>query len=166
MAEGLPELPDQKQARFVAGYGPVRLRRDGADARPRNVADYFEACVAHGGSKRDGKAVANYSSMTLTWAAFANSRLDRVKRRTCSRLRLLAHRRSHQPAARSPSKVAKDLLRDSSLRTEPVGDPAEPSSSVAASSRSLILGAIEKIVDEIIAANPDQGGQGSAPSRP
>lgn len=54
----MPELPDEKQARFISDYGVTAY-----DAMvltlERETADYYEACVAFGGTKRDGKAVAN-----------------------------------------------------------------------------------------------------------
>src|SRR6187401_982553 len=54
LAEGLPELPDEKKARFVGDYGVTPY-----DAMvltlDRETADYYEACVAFGNSKRDGK---------------------------------------------------------------------------------------------------------------
>ncbi|KQT44991.1 glutamyl-tRNA amidotransferase [Devosia sp. Leaf420] len=150
MAEGLPELPDEKQTRFIGDYGVTAY-----DAMvltlDRETADYYEACVAHGGTKRDGKAVANILNADV--AAFANSQG-------------LAVWETHlQPAQIAglvdliaggtiSSKGGKDVLQIL-IAEEPEGDPAE-----IVERRGLKqvtdLGAIEKIVDEIIAANPDQ----------
>ena len=150
LAQHLPELPDEKQARFIADYGVTAY-----DAMvltlDRETADYYEACVAHGGSKRDGKAVANILNADV--AAYANSQG-------------LAVWETHlQPAQIAglvdliaggtiSSKGGKDVLQIM-IAEEPEGDPAE-----IVERRGLKqvtdLGAIEKIVDEIIAANPDQ----------
>ncbi|KFL32466.1 glutamyl-tRNA amidotransferase [Devosia riboflavina] len=150
LGKNLPELPDEKQARFISDYGVTAY-----DAMvltlDRETADYFEACVAHGGTKRDGKAVANILNADV--AAFANSQG-------------LAVWETHlQPAQIAglvdliaggtiSSKGGKDVLQIL-IAEEPEGDPAE-----IVERRGLKqvtdLGAIEKIVDEIIAANPDQ----------
>jgi len=59
LAARLPELPDAKKARFIADYGlsPYDATILVAD---RETADYFEQAVAHGGVRRDAKAVANW----------------------------------------------------------------------------------------------------------
>ena len=150
LGKNLPELPDEKQARFIGDYGVTPY-----DAMvltlDRETADYFEACVADGGSKRDGKAVANILNSDV--AAYANSQG-------------LAVWETHlQPAQIAglvdliaggtiSSKGGKDVLQIL-ISEEPEGVPAE-----IVERRGLKqvtdLGAIEKIVDEIIAANPDQ----------
>src|SRR6218665_1209083 len=70
LAKGLPELPDEKKARFVGDYGVTAY-----DAMvltlDRETADFYESCVAFGGTRRDGKAVANMLNADV--AAFANS---------------------------------------------------------------------------------------------
>src|SRR5690606_32302445 len=70
LAQHLPELPDDKQARFISEYGVTPY-----DAMvltlERESADYYESCVKFGGGKRDGKAVANLVNGDI--AAFANS---------------------------------------------------------------------------------------------
>ena len=55
LAEGLPELPDAKKARFIEAYG-LSPYDAGVLIAERSSADYFEA-VAKG---RDGKAAANW----------------------------------------------------------------------------------------------------------
>ena len=55
IARSLPELPDEKKARFVADYG-LSAYDAGVLVAERPAADYFEA-VARG---RDGKAAANW----------------------------------------------------------------------------------------------------------
>jgi aspartyl-tRNA(Asn)/glutamyl-tRNA(Gln) amidotransferase subunit B len=150
LAQHLPELPDEKQARFVSEYGVTPY-----DAMvltlERETADYYEAAVKAGGAKRDGKAVANL--VTGDIAAYANSQ------------GLSAWETHIQPAQIAgivdlvaagtiSSKGAKDLLQII-IAEEPEGEPA-----AIVERRGLKqvtdLGAIEKVVDDIIAANPDK----------
>ncbi|NGP17593.1 Asp-tRNA(Asn)/Glu-tRNA(Gln) amidotransferase subunit GatB [Devosia aurantiaca] len=150
LAENLPELPDEKQQRFVRDYGVTAY-----DAHvltlDRETADYFEACVAHGGSKRDGKAVANILNADV--AAFANSQGLAVWE-THLQPAQIAGLVDLIASGTISSKGGKDVLQIM-IAEEPEGDPAE-----IVERRGLKqvtdLGAIEKIVDEIIAANPDQ----------
>ena len=150
LAQHLPELPDEKQARFISQYGVTPY-----DAMvltlDRETADYYEACVAHGDGKRDGKAVANMLNADV--AAFANSQGLAVWE-THLQPRQIAGIVDLVAAGTISSKGAKDLLQII-IAEEPEGDPAE-----IVERRGLKqvtdLGAIEKIVDEIIAANPEQ----------
>ncbi|SMQ64862.1 aspartyl/glutamyl-tRNA(Asn/Gln) amidotransferase subunit B [Devosia lucknowensis] len=150
MAEGLPELPDEKQARFIADYGVTAY-----DAMvltlDRETADYYEACVAHGGTKRDGKAVANILNGDV--AAFANSQGLAVWE-THLRPAQISGLVDLIAGGTISSKGGKDVLQIL-ISEEPEADPAE-----VVERRGLKqvtdLGAIEKIVDDIIAANPDQ----------
>ncbi|MDB5505847.1 MAG: gatB [Devosia sp.] len=150
LAKDLPELPDEKIDRFRRDYGitpydAMVLTLD------RQSADYFEAAVTAGGGKRDGKAVSNIVTGDLS--AFANSQnvsfsethvtpgqiagiVDLVADGTIS------------------GKLAKDLLQII-ITEDKTGVPAEI---VEARGMKQVtdLGAIEKLVDEIIAANPDK----------
>src|SRR3984885_3667277 len=58
MRAGLTELPDDKKSRLIRDYG-VTPYDASVLILERETADYYEAAVAHGGKKRDGKAVAN-----------------------------------------------------------------------------------------------------------
>ncbi|MEO6394899.1 MAG: Asp-tRNA(Asn)/Glu-tRNA(Gln) amidotransferase subunit GatB, partial [Devosia sp.] len=151
LARHLPELPDEKQARFIRDYGVTAY-----DAMvltlERETADYYEAAVRHGsGQLRDGKAVANL--LTGDIAAYANSQ------------GLSAWETHIQPgqvagivdlvaAGTISGKIAKDLLHVI-IAEEPEGDPAEIVER-RGMKQVTDLGAIERVVDEIIAANPDQ----------
>jgi aspartyl-tRNA(Asn)/glutamyl-tRNA(Gln) amidotransferase subunit B len=55
----LPELPDEKKARFIADY---RLSAEDADVlvADRANADFYEAVIVAGGRQRDPKTVANW----------------------------------------------------------------------------------------------------------
>ncbi len=150
LAENLPELPDEKKARFFRDYGVTPY-----DAMvltlDRETADYFEAVVAHGGSKRDGKSVANLLNADV--AAYANSQGLAVWE-THLQPAQIAGIVDLVAAGTISSKIAKDLLQII-IAEEPEGEPAEIVQR-RGMKQVTDLGAIEKVVDEIIAANPDQ----------
>ena len=150
LAQHLPELPDDKQARFIKDYGVTPY-----DAMvltlERESADYYEAAVKFGDKKRDGKAVANLVNGDI--AAFANSQGLSVFE-THIKPGQIAGIVDLVAAGTISSKGAKDVLQII-IAEEPEGDPAD-----IVERRGLKqvtdLGAIEKVVDEIIAANPGQ----------
>lgn len=150
LAEGLPELPDEKKARFISDFGVTPY-----DAMvltlDRETADYFEAVVAFGGTKRDGKAVANMLNADV--AAFANSQGLAIWE-THLQPGQVAGIVDLVAAGTISSKGAKDLLQII-IAEEPEGDPADIVER-RGMKQMTDMGAIEAIVDEIIAANPDQ----------
>ena len=150
LAQHLPELPDDKQARFITEYGVTPY-----DAMvltlERETADYYEACVKHGEGKRDGKAVANLINGDI--AAYANSQGLSVYE-THLQPRQVAGIVDLVAAGTISSKGAKDLLQIL-IGEEPEGEPAEIVER-RGMKQVTDLGAIEKVVDEIIAANPDK----------
>ena len=146
----LPELPDAKKARFIADYGLSAYDASVLVAERAN-ADYFEA-VAKG---RDGKAAANWVINELfgrlnkeglsieaspIGAAQIGGIVDLIGAGTIS------------------GKIAKDLFE---ILWKEGGDPA---AIVEARGMKQVTdtGAIEKAVDEIIAANPDKVEQAKA----
>ncbi len=150
LAQHLPELPDEKQARFISEYGVTPY-----DAMvltlDRETADYYEAAVKFGDTKRDGKAVANLVNGDI--AAFANSQgLSAFE--THIKPGQIAGIVDLVAAGTISSKGAKDLLQVI-IAEEPEGEPAEIVER-RGMKQVTDLGAIEKVVDEIIAANPDQ----------
>ena len=150
LAQHLPELPDEKKARFVADYGVTDY-----DAHvltlERETADFFETVVTFNGTKRDGKAVANLLNGDV--AAFANSQSKAVydTHLTAAQLAGIVDLIAANTIS---SKIAKDLLQIL-ITEEPEGDPAEIVER-RGMKQVTDMGAIEAIVDEIIAANPDQ----------
>jgi aspartyl-tRNA(Asn)/glutamyl-tRNA(Gln) amidotransferase subunit B len=152
LAKHLPELPDEKRARFIADYGLSPYDASVLVAE-RESADYFEA-VAKG---RDGKLAANWVINELF------GRLNKEGRDI-----------EHSPVSAKQlgglvdliisgvisGKIAKDLFEI--LWTEG-GDPAQI---VEARGMKQVTdtGAIEKAVDQILAANPDKAEQ--AKSKP
>ncbi|HEV7276397.1 MAG TPA: Asp-tRNA(Asn)/Glu-tRNA(Gln) amidotransferase subunit GatB [Devosiaceae bacterium] len=147
---GLTELPDDRKARLIADYGLTPYDA-GVLILERETAEYYEAAVAHGARKRDGKAVANLVMGDVS--AYANSQ------------GLSVHETHITPAQIAgivdlvaggtiSSKIAKDLLQII-IHEEKSADPAELVER-RGMKQVTDLGAIEKVVDEIIAANPDQ----------
>ena len=144
LRRALPELPDEKRARFVRDY-QLSAYDAGVLVAERENAEFFEA-VAKG---RDGKTAANWVINELfgrlnkegkdvgqspVTAAQLGQILDLIGNGTIS------------------GKIAKDLFE---IVWAEGGDPAEI---VEARGMKQVTdtGAIETIVDEIIAANPKQ----------
>ena len=141
---GLPELPDDKKARFVADMG-LSVYDASILVSEKAIADYFEE-VARG---RDGKTAANWVINDLLGALNKSGRgieetpvspaqlgavIDLIKDGTIS------------------GKIAKDLFE---IVWNEGGDPAELVET-RGMKQVTDTGAIEKAVDEVIAANPDQ----------
>jgi aspartyl-tRNA(Asn)/glutamyl-tRNA(Gln) amidotransferase subunit B len=140
----LPELPDEKKARFVSAYG-LSAYDASVLAAEQKSGDFFEA-VAKG---RDGKLSANWvineffgrlnkEGKTIETTPVSANQIGGI-------VDLIA-------AGTINGKIAKDVFEI--VWTEG-GKPAE-----IVEARGLVqvtdMGAIEKAVDEIIAANPDK----------
>jgi aspartyl-tRNA(Asn)/glutamyl-tRNA(Gln) amidotransferase subunit B len=140
----LPELPDTKKLRFMRDYGLSRYDADVLVAE-RGTADFFEA-VAEG---RDAKTAANWVVNELT------GRLNREGKDVGSAplsaaqlgaiLDLIA-------AGTISGKIAKDLFEI--VWTEG-GDP-RAIVEMRGLKQVTDLAAIEKLVDDIVGANPDK----------
>jgi aspartyl-tRNA(Asn)/glutamyl-tRNA(Gln) amidotransferase subunit B len=146
----LPELPDAKQARFVRDYG-LSDYDAGVLVGEREIAEFFEAVAAG----RDPKSAANWVINELfgrlnkegkdigqspVSAAQLGAILDLIGEGTIS------------------GKIAKDVF-------EIVwGEGGDPRAIVEARGMVQVtdVAAIEKIVDDIIAANPDKVAQAKA----
>jgi aspartyl-tRNA(Asn)/glutamyl-tRNA(Gln) amidotransferase subunit B len=140
----LPELPDDKKARFVSAYGLSGYDADVLSAE-RPSADYFEA-VAKG---RDGKQSANWVINELLGRLNKEDKTFETSPISPAQIGGLVDLITSNVIS---GKIAKDVFEI--LWTEG-GDPA-----AIVESRGLKqvtdMGAIEKAVDEIIAANPDK----------
>lgn len=144
IAASMPELPDEKKARFVQALGMSEYDAGVLTAEVEN-ADFYEA-VAQG---RDGKQAANwvinelFGRLNKEGLGIGDSPVSAVQ--LGGVLDLIA-------SGEISGKMAKDLFEI--VWTEG-GDPAE-----IAAARGMKqvtdLGAIEGAVDEIIAANPAQ----------
>jgi len=144
IAASLPELPDEKKARFMADYGLTDYDASVLTAETAAAA-YFEA-VAEG---RDGKAAANWVINELFGRLKKEGHSIAETSVTPSQLGAILDLIAKGDIS---GKIAKDLFEI--VYTEG-GDPAE-----IVETRGMRqvtdTGAIEAAVDEIIAANPAQ----------
>lgn len=146
----LPELPDAKKARFVGDYG-LSPYDAGVLVAERANADYFEA-VAKG---RDGKAAANWVINELFGRLNKEGLAIEASPISAAQLGGIVDLIG---AGTISGKIAKDLFE---ILWKEGGDPA---AIVEARGMKQVTdtGAIEKAVDEIIAANPDKVEQAKA----
>jgi aspartyl-tRNA(Asn)/glutamyl-tRNA(Gln) amidotransferase subunit B len=150
LAGALPELPDDKRARFVETMG-LSVYDASVLVSEKAIADYFEKLAAG----RDGKAAANWvindllgqlnkSGMTIEETPVSPEQLgaivDLIREGTIS------------------GKIAKDLFE---IVWAEGGDPRELVES-RGMKQVTDTGAIEKAVDEVIAANPEKVEQARA----
>jgi aspartyl-tRNA(Asn)/glutamyl-tRNA(Gln) amidotransferase subunit B len=156
LAAHLPELPDAKRARFIADYG-LPAYDAGVLVADKETADYYEGAVAHGGGKRDAKAVANWVMGDVS--AYANS-VGLTVPQTHLTAAQIAGLVDLIADGTISGKIAKDVLLIL-IEDEKEGDPRAV---VEARGMKQVtdLGAIETAVDQIIAANPDKVAQALA----
>jgi aspartyl-tRNA(Asn)/glutamyl-tRNA(Gln) amidotransferase subunit B len=140
----LPELPDEKRARFIKDYGLSPYDANVLIAE-RESADYFEA-VAKG---RDGKLAANWVINELFGRLNKEGKSIETSPVSAAQIGGIVDLISSNAIS---GKIAKDLFEI--VWTEG-GDPAEIVDK-RGMKQVTDTGAIEKAVDEIIAANPDQ----------
>jgi aspartyl-tRNA(Asn)/glutamyl-tRNA(Gln) amidotransferase subunit B len=140
----LPELPDQKKARFKSGFGLSEYDADVLVAE-RALADYFET-VAKG---RDAKVAANWVLNEMT------GRLNKEGKGI-----------EDTPVTAAQLGAVLDLITDGTISGKIAKDLFEIVWSEGGDPRAVVeqrgmkqvtdVGAIEKIVDEIVAKNPDK----------
>jgi aspartyl-tRNA(Asn)/glutamyl-tRNA(Gln) amidotransferase subunit B len=150
LAKDLPELPDEKKARFVKDYG-LQSYDAGVLVMERESADYYEA-VAKG---RDGKLAANW---------VINELFGRLNKEGLDI--------SRSPVSASQLGSIIDLIADGTISGKIAKDLFEIIWSEGGDPRAVVeargmkqvtdTGAIERAVDEIIAANPDKVAQALA----
>ena len=143
----LPELPDEKKARFMSEYG-LSAYDAGVLVAERETADFFEK-VAKG---RDGKAAANF-----------------VINEVFGRLNKEGKDVSSSPVSPEQISAILDLIAEKTISSKIAKDLFEIVFTEGGDPRVLVeerglkqvtdTGAIEKAVDEIIAANPDKVAQ-------
>jgi aspartyl-tRNA(Asn)/glutamyl-tRNA(Gln) amidotransferase subunit B len=146
----LPELPDAKKARFVT-EGALSAYDADVLVAERATADFFEA-VAKG---RDAKTAANWVINELA------GRLNREGRDI-----------TQSPVSADQLGAVLDLIQDGSISGKIAKDLFEIVWSEGGDPRAIVeargmkqvtdTGAIEKVIDEIIARNPDKAGQARA----
>lgn len=143
----LPELPDEKKARFIAEYGLSAYDAEVLVAE-RASAEYFEA-VARG---RDGKTAANWVINELF------GRLNREGKGV-----------EDTPVSAGQLGAIIDLIADRTISGKIAKEVFEVVWSEGGDPRQIVearglkqvtdVGAIEKTIEEIIAANPEKAGQ-------
>ena len=141
---GLPELPDEKKARLMADYGITAYDASVLTAEPKS-ADFYEE-VARG---RDGKLCANWVINDL-FGRLAKEGLD--VNSSPLNARQLGKIVDLITAGEISGKIAKELFE---IVWNEGGDPAELVEKRGMKQVSD-SGTIEKIVDGIMAANPEQ----------
>jgi aspartyl-tRNA(Asn)/glutamyl-tRNA(Gln) amidotransferase subunit B len=151
----LPELPDQKKARFIGDFG-LTLYDAGVLVSEHESADFYEAVLAALVNRaRDGKLAANWVINELFGRL--NKEGEGIAASPVSAVQLAAIVDLIGDGTIS-GKIAKDLF-------EIVwAEGGDPRALVEARGMRQVtdLGAIEKAVDEIIAANPDKVAQARA----
>jgi len=151
----LPELPDQKKARFIEGFGLSPYDASVLVAE-RESADFYETVLASLADKaRDGKLAANWVINELFGRLNKEGR--DISDAPVSAVQLGAIIDLIGEGTIS-GKIAKDLFE---IVWQEGGDPR---AIVEARGMKQVtdLSAIEKVVDEIIAANPDKVAQARA----
>jgi aspartyl-tRNA(Asn)/glutamyl-tRNA(Gln) amidotransferase subunit B len=140
----LPELPDAKKQRFMQDFGLSDYDANVLVAE-RESADYFEA-VAKG---RDGKVAANWVNNELFGRLNKEGKSITASPVSAAQLGAIVDLISSGTIS---GKIAKDLFE---IVWSEGGDPAEIVDK-RGMKQVTDTGAIEKAIDEIIAANPDK----------
>jgi aspartyl-tRNA(Asn)/glutamyl-tRNA(Gln) amidotransferase subunit B len=151
----LPELPDQKKARFIADFSLSPYDASVLVAE-RESADFYETVLATLASKaRDGKLAANW-----------------VINELFGRLNKEGQDISGSPVSPGQLGTIVDLIGEGTISGKIAKDLFEIVWQEGGDPRALVeargmkqvtdLGAIEKVVDDIIAANPDKVAQAKA----
>jgi aspartyl-tRNA(Asn)/glutamyl-tRNA(Gln) amidotransferase subunit B len=151
----LPELPDEKKARFIGDFSLTPYDA-GVLVSEHESADFYEAVLAKLKDKaRDGKLAANWVINELF------GRLNKEGRDIIA-----------SPVSAAQLAEIVDLIGEGTISGKIAKDLFEIVWTEGGDPRSLVetrgmkqvtdLGAIEKAVDEIIAANPDKAAQARA----
>ena len=150
LARHLPELPDDKKARFIKEYGLTPYDA-GVLIAEQDQADYYEA-VAKG---RDGKMAANWVINELFGRLNKEGKTVSTSPMSAAQLGAIVDLISENVIS---GKLAKDLFEI--IWTE----GGDPRSVVEARGMKQVTdtGAIEKAIDAVIAANPDTVAQAQA----
>jgi aspartyl-tRNA(Asn)/glutamyl-tRNA(Gln) amidotransferase subunit B len=151
----LPELPDQKKGRFVADFG-LSPYDAGVLVAERESADFYESVLSGLADRaRDGKVAANWVINELF------GRLNKEGRAIVD-----------SPVSAKQLSAIVDLIGDGTISGKIAKDLFEIVWQEGGDPRALVesrgmkqvtdLSAIEKVVDDIIAANPDKVEQAKA----
>ena len=151
----LPELPDQKKARFIAGFGLSPYDASVLVAE-RESAAFFETVLGKlADQARDGKLAANWVINELFGRLNKEGKGIAASPVSAAQLAAIVDLIGEGTIS---GKIAKDLFE---IVWQEGGDPR-----MLVETRGMKqvtdLGAIEKVVDGIIAANPDKVAQAKA----
>jgi len=149
LKKSLPELPDGKKSRFMRDYTLTAYDADVLVAE-RETAEYFEAVVGSGGaSRRDPKLAANWVINELA------GRLNREGKDVAA-----------TPVSAAGLGTILDLIGDGTISGKIAKDVFEIVWTEGGDPRAIVeqrglkqvtdVAAIEKLVDEIVAKNPDK----------
>jgi aspartyl-tRNA(Asn)/glutamyl-tRNA(Gln) amidotransferase subunit B len=155
LKEGLPELPDQKKARFIAEFSLSPYDASVLVAE-RESANFYEAVLAQLANRtRDGKLAANWVINELFGRLNKEGRDVLASPVSAAQLGAIVDLIGEGTIS---GKIAKDLFE---IVWQEGGDPR---ALVEARGMKQVtdLGAIEKVVDDIISANPDKVAQARA----
>jgi len=151
----LPELPDRKRARFIADFG-LSLYDAGVLVTERENAEFFETVLAGlADQARDGKLAANWVINELFGRLNKEGRAISASPVSAVQLGAIVDLIGE---ATISGKIAKDLFE---IVWQEGGDPR---ALVEARGMKQVtdVGAITKVVDDIVAANPDKVAQARA----
>ncbi|MGY4312402.1 Asp-tRNA(Asn)/Glu-tRNA(Gln) amidotransferase subunit GatB [Bradyrhizobium sp. JR3.5] len=151
----LPELPDEKKSRFITGFGLSPYDASVLVAE-RESAEFYEAVLARLADKaRDGKLAANWVINELFGRLNKEGVAIAASPMSAEQLAAIVDLIGEGAIS---GKIAKDLFE---IVWREGGDPR---ALVEARGMKQVtdLGAIEKVVDDIIAANPDKVEQAKA----
>ncbi len=150
LRQHLPELPDDKKERFVRELG-LTIYDASVLVSEKAIADYFEAVA----ERRDGQAAENWVINALLGAL---NKAGKAIEETPVSPAQLGGIIDLIKAGTISGKLAKDLFE---IVWSEGGDPAEIVES-RGMKQVTDTGAIEKAIDEVIAANPDKVAQAKA----
>jgi len=151
----LPELPDEKKARFIAEFG-LSLYDASVLVAERESAEFYETVLAGLGNRiRDGKLAANWVINELFGRLNKEGRDITGSPVSAAQLAAIVELIGEGTIS---GKIAKDLFE---IVWQEGGDPR---ALVEARGMKQVtdLGAIEKVVDDIMSANPDKVAQARA----
>jgi aspartyl-tRNA(Asn)/glutamyl-tRNA(Gln) amidotransferase subunit B len=151
----LPELPDQKRARFIADLGLSPYDASVLVAE-RESADFYETVLGRlANQARDGKVAANWVINELFGRLNKEGRDIGASPVTAGQLAAIVDLIGENTIS---GKIAKDLFE---IVWQEGGDPRELVET-RGMKQVTDLSAIEKVVDDIIMANPDKVAQAKA----
>jgi aspartyl-tRNA(Asn)/glutamyl-tRNA(Gln) amidotransferase subunit B len=152
---GLPELPDQKKARFIAEFGLSAYDASVLVAERDSAAFYETVLATLADRSRDGKLAANWVINELFGRLNKEGRDISASPVSAAQLAAIVDLIGEGVIS---GKIAKDLFE---IVWQEGGDPR---ALVEARGMKQVtdLGAIEKVVDDIVAANPDKVEQARA----